>query len=148
MLFSLAETWFKATEIPRRRPLFPPCLRELCPSPFLPVLQSPKSPSHPNLWMDIKSHQHLTLSQVYPKHKHHCPALFYPSKLQAGREPGEFGEGAMRSTREHPVNGEHWDVMGTPGLCLQPHLSRSNPCCDTEQDSPANLQARCQLPSL
>lgn len=21
------------------------------------------------------------------------------------------------------MNGEHWDVMGTPGLCLQPHLS-------------------------
>lgn len=93
------------------------------PQPLSLHASEPQIPTPPK-YMDghqPPSASYLRLSPVSSKHKHSPPFLFHPStfcKPQASRDPGEFGEGAMRRTWEH---GDHWDALGTPELCLQPH---------------------------
>lgn len=130
ILVSLAEMWFQATDMQRRRPLSPPWLRQLCPSPFLPMLQSPQSLPKYTDGHQPPSASYRCLTPVSPKHKLPPPAFFHPSTLcrpWASGEPREFEEGATRRTQEHPMHGECRDELRTPVLYLQPH--RAFPIC-------------------
>ena len=145
--------WFKATEMQRRRSLSPPWLRVLCPSPFLPMLRSPKSPPHSSIWMDINPHQQVTytLVQFHPSTSFPLLPSFIPAPSANPRQAESPGN-LQKEPRE-----EHGSIacMASAGMCRGPlrfvcsHIEPFRYVLrHRERQSSANLQARCQLPSL
>lgn len=133
-----------------------PCPRlgqELCPSPFLPVLQSPKCPPHPNIWMDINPHQQVmyALGRFHSSTTIPLLPFFTPAPSANPRQaesPGDLG----KEPRE-----EHGSILCTasagrwqgPLRFVCSHIEPFRYVLrHRERQFSANLQARCQLPSL
>lgn len=124
----------------QRGSLSPPWLRKLCPSMFLPMLQSPMSQPHPNIWMDINPHQQVThaLVQFQPSTSITllCPLL----SQHLLQKPGKWRAQGIRR-RSHEKNVGTSCAPQAPGCAGDPcalsaaTLSRSDMCCDTEKDS-------------
>lgn len=126
--------WFKAMEVQKKkRSLSPPWLRELCPSSFLPMLQSPKSPPHPNTTSISKF---PTPQSSFTPTPPSCPLssqhlLQTPSKWRAQEIWGRSRE----ENRESPYAGQALGCTKDPCALPAAISSHSHICCDTEKDS-------------